>query len=287
MLPQTIALSTVAAAAIRDFVADGGVALADGEPGLFDEHGRRLREPQLARLFDAGHADQPGSVRSRGGRAIRLSSRSQTPGEYRSAMAKIVAAADIAPPFPVTGADGKPLADVETRVFEDGAVTVLALQRDFPGSGEASRPRKAESPEDAVVVLPRSFHVYDIRTGWPLGKRDRLAIPLDAVAPTIFALSERPFASPEIVAPASARPGADVELELRGAASNALDVIRVDVLDPAGHIVDSYSRNIFARRGSATMRLPLAVNDEPGAWTIRARDALSGAVAPAVLIVGN
>jgi len=51
ILPRTIALSAPAAQAIRDFVRTGGAVVADGEPGIFDEHGRRLTNPALAEIF--------------------------------------------------------------------------------------------------------------------------------------------------------------------------------------------------------------------------------------------
>ena len=55
MLPHTIALSPIEAKKIKDFVEQGGVVVADGQPGIFDEHGRRLAEPALSEIF-AGSA---------------------------------------------------------------------------------------------------------------------------------------------------------------------------------------------------------------------------------------
>ena len=42
VLPRSTALSPLEAKEIRDFVAQGGTLIADGEPGAFDEHCRRL-----------------------------------------------------------------------------------------------------------------------------------------------------------------------------------------------------------------------------------------------------
>src|SRR5258708_2405494 len=42
VLPHAIALSAVEEREIRRFVTRGGVLLADSQPGLFDDHGRRL-----------------------------------------------------------------------------------------------------------------------------------------------------------------------------------------------------------------------------------------------------
>ena len=51
MLPHTIALSPIEAKKIQDFVDKGGTVVADGEPGIFDEHGRRMAKPALAHIF--------------------------------------------------------------------------------------------------------------------------------------------------------------------------------------------------------------------------------------------
>ena len=42
VLPRSNSLSDAEAQAIRDF-AQGGIVIADGEPGIFNEHSRRLR----------------------------------------------------------------------------------------------------------------------------------------------------------------------------------------------------------------------------------------------------
>jgi hypothetical protein len=48
ILPHAIALSQAEADEIRDFAHRGGTVLADTEPGLFDQHSRRLPAPLLA-----------------------------------------------------------------------------------------------------------------------------------------------------------------------------------------------------------------------------------------------
>jgi hypothetical protein len=47
-------------------------------------------------------------------------------------------------------------------------------------------------------------------------------------------------------------------------------------MDPKGARVLNYSGNVFAERGYATKRVPLAFNDSPGKWTVAVRDLLSG-----------
>jgi hypothetical protein len=54
VMPRIIALSSEEAEAIRDFVEAGGTVIADGQVGLFDEHGKRLKSGQLDDLFGVG-----------------------------------------------------------------------------------------------------------------------------------------------------------------------------------------------------------------------------------------
>ena len=60
VMPRIIALSADEVAAIRQFVANGGTVVADGQVGLFDEHGKRLPAGQLDDLFGVSRAaDEP------------------------------------------------------------------------------------------------------------------------------------------------------------------------------------------------------------------------------------
>ena len=72
MLPHSLALSRREAAAIRDFVEQGGIAVADGEPGLFDEHGRRAAKPMLSDVFSIPAAGSAAGAAFGAGRALYL-----------------------------------------------------------------------------------------------------------------------------------------------------------------------------------------------------------------------
>ena len=67
VLPQVRALSPAEAKAISDFVAAGGTVIADGTPGIFDAHGRKMTKPLLADIFGARASRQ----RARSGARIR------------------------------------------------------------------------------------------------------------------------------------------------------------------------------------------------------------------------
>jgi hypothetical protein len=276
MLPQTIALSATEAEEIRDFVAGGGLVLASGEPGIFDEHGRRLPRPLLSDVF-AGPPTRAATGFAFGkGKAIYLTLADARGRESTRALAEILAASGIRSRVSLLRPDGGPENDVETYMFENGGVVILALLRDLvPPSTVAGR-------ETVVLGLPRPLNAYDLRTGRSLGSADRVTIEPGPVEPTLLALSDAPFAPPSVSGPPSARLGANAEFAIRPGAPAALDVLRVDVVDPTGATVPHYSGNMIVA-GAAVKLLPIAFNDKPGIWKIRVKDLLSGETATASL----
>jgi hypothetical protein len=103
-----------------------------------------------------------------------------------------------------------------------------------------------------------------------------LAVELDPVEPVLLALSDRPLAPPSISGPSNIRLGSNAEFQIRPDSSAAVDVVHLDVIDPAGNIVAHYSGNLLVPRGGVSKLLPLAFNDQPGIWSIRVRDLLGG-----------
>ncbi len=286
MLPGTIALSPDEAREIRDFVAKGGVAIAYGEPGVFDGHGRRAAKSLLSDLFPSAAAGTGASVVFGKGKAFYLPTAHSADRGDVPEVAAILTAAGVTSPFPLTGADGGRANDVETHVFDDGKAAIVALQRDLPApAGIFSAFARPDSTEAVVVTLPHPLYVYDIRARLALGRTDRLALALGPVEPILLAMSEAPFGSPSLAGPAAAHAGATVEFLVHTGFAGGFDVIHFDVVDPDGHLVAHYSGNVLVRRGVATRLLPLAVNDEAGTWKIRARDLLGGATATRELTV--
>jgi hypothetical protein len=285
MLPQAIALSVAEAQEIRDFVERGGIALAEGEPGAFDEHGRRQTKPLLSELFRGPAGRSAASFAFGSGKAIYLPLSDHGGQRDRQPAAAILDAAGVRPRFPLLRADGSVPDRIETKVFDNGAVTIVALQRDFPGTPETDSQTLPRDPEEVVLALPRRLFVYDLRKGRSVGNTDRVPVELGPVEPVILALSERPLALPSVSGPRGARLGNNAEISVSSSSAAALNVIHLDVIDPEGQTVTHYSGNLMVTGGGTTRLLPFAVNDKPGVWTIRATDLLGGATATAELAV--
>jgi hypothetical protein len=279
ILPHTIALGASEAAEIRSLVERGGVVIADSEPGQFDAHGRRLPKSALSDVF-GGPPDRSAINFAFGkGKAIYLASANGRDRQNIHRLARILDNAGVKPPFPVLRAEGGPADDVETGIFSNGELTIVALQRDYLPSS---------NPDDHEVVemaLPRMFSVYDLRARRLLGNTDRLELELDPVEPVLLSLSEEPIAPPSIGRPRRAHLGEIAEFQIRSRSPAARGVIHLDVIGPAGSTIAHYSGNLLTAEGLAVETLPLAFNDTTGVWKLRATDLPSGGTATAELQV--
>ena len=279
ILPHTIALAPSDAKEIRDFVERGGVVIADSEPGVFDEHGRRATKPLLSEVFDGPATRSATNFALGKGKAIYLPLSTGRPRESTRRITRILDAAGMKPFFPVTRPDGQPANDIETHIFTNGDLTIVALQRDYlPASTSDSR-------DTVVLTLPRPFNLYDIRAQQALGNTDRLELELGAVEPVLVTLSERPIAPPSISGPRSAHLGEIVEFHLRSDSPAERHVVHLDVIDPEGGTVAPYSGNLLDTGAVTAKFLPLALNDNTGVWKLRARDMSSGGMATTELQV--
>ncbi|HEV2099453.1 MAG TPA: beta-galactosidase [Stellaceae bacterium] len=288
ILPRTISLSLRAARQIRDFVARGGVVVSDGIPGEFDEHGHKLARPLLDKTAAAPAADAA-KLGVGKGKFIYLTAPDPHDCSARRKLMDAFAAAAIRPPFLLAADDGAPIEDVETYSFENGGVRLLALLRDLSESPACAPPigAAANGSETAVLTLPHPYEVYDLLARRALGRRSRVRVDVSSMEPVILAFTEKPLGALSIAGPSRGRAGrtATFLISPDGASAAATDVIHVEIADPAGKVVPYYSGNLLARGGAVPYPLPLAVNDKPGTWTIRARDRLGGADATARLLV--
>jgi len=279
LLPHTIALAESEAAEILDFVARGGVAIADGEPGQFDEHGRRLTKPALSDVFTAAPSRSGAKFAFGQGTAVYLASANGHDRQNTRRLSRILDSVGVKPPFPVLRPDGQPASDVETRIFNNGELTILSLQRDYPP------PSKSGDREPVVLTMPRIFNVYDLRERRALGSTDRLELELDPIDPVLLGLSKTPIAPPSIDGPRWAHPGEVVEFHIGSHAPTEHGVIHLDVVDPNGNTVDYYSGNLHADGLVTAYTLPLASSDKIGTWQLRATDLPSGQTVTAELQV--
>jgi hypothetical protein len=274
ILPWTLSLSARAADEIRNFVKHGGAVIADGKPGVFDEHGRRRETPALADIFSNPPPSAATLLASDQGRAIYLPAAKLRDRGGRERFREIFAAAGIKPTVSLVRGDGRPAENVETYIFENGAVSIVALLRDLDPSSRSP----SGGPETVDLRLPHVYEIYDVRAKRGLGRTARLTVELGPVAPVVLALSQQPLPGLSIAGPPSVHAGDNAEFRIspNGNLAAARDVIHLEVTDPGGSPVTHYGGNLLAPAGVVSYRLPLAVNDKAGRWTIRATSSLLG-----------
>jgi len=161
LLPQAIALSAGEVAAIRRFVAGGGVVIADTVPGVFDDHGRRRARPALADLFAVGQ------------RAVLLD-----PASQGVRLQALLVASGLTPPVQLTTAAGTAAAGVAVVRRQVKDRLILGIERDFS-------PLPA-TPWPLVLHLPTPCRLGDLVSGQDFGWHQDFAFRLDPVTPNLF-----------------------------------------------------------------------------------------------------
>jgi hypothetical protein len=281
VLPRSSALSAAEAKAIREFVAQGGRLIADGVPGVFDDHSRRLAAAQLEDVF----RDYPE-------RAVILKADALNyhqnrllgkEGPVYELAGKLLRDAGVRPVFTLADANGKPVVGIETQQFRNGGVTIVALHENPQmrvnelGPPEFKSNERFEKPRALRLDLPDALYAYDVRAGKALGRVKQVTFTLDPWEPCIYAFSRVPLPEMRMAAPARLARGADGRFGLSLAGTPAAaHVLHVEVVDPSGKAAAHYSGNLLAPGGNASKLLPLAVNDAAGKWQVAVRDVLSG-----------
>ena len=270
VLPRSTALSAAEAREIKAFVAQGGAVIADGEPGRFDEHGRKLTEPSLAGVAMTRWNALPYYQDRLLGKESDLRREAATVFEHTG----------VGPQFVVAG----DAVGIETHTFRSGAVSIVALlsnpelRVDELGPPEFKSNGRFEKARSVRLVLPREYYAYDIRAGKTLGKRNDVSLTLDPYEPAIFAVSPTPVPPLRLSLPKTATRGEIVPVAFRfdRTPPGGRQVLHIDVLDPSGKLHRDYSGNVLVTGGAGVRPIPLAVNDPAGNWTIRVHDVISG-----------
>ena len=256
VLPHTIALSSAAAGQIRGFVKRGGVALADVEPGLFDEHSRRRERSPLGDL-------------TRLGGPIMLAP--ELKEDIRPAplarMRQILQKAGVTPPFVLSTADGNVARDIDARVFRDGDTTIIGLQRDWDSGDDGSS-------ETIVLGFAAPVHFYDLRHPGPSQFAESIAVKLNRIEPALIAVRRQPVSRLDLVGPMNARLGTAPKIRIaqQTPMPGARRIAHLEVVAPDGKVMAA--TNLMVRGACTIGRLPVKSTDPPGDWTVRLTDVL-------------
>ena len=254
MLPHAIALSDAEVEEIKRFAARGGTVLADTEPGIFDGHSRRRTASPLAGLALMPQAVRPDAEPSSAAGLATL--------------AELLAKAGVPARMTLTGPDGQRATNVDAHVFQNGGVMIVALQAMVPW----------RAPGVLGVQFPAAGMVSDMRHPGPPRWLDRLQVGLDAIEPTMLAMSPSALPNPTLSGPDHARPDARLtwRVGLDGPTPAEVHAMRVELLDPAGILARPLSGVLRVAPAGADWTIFLPSDAAVGQWSIRVSDSLAG-----------
>jgi uncharacterized protein DUF1153 len=272
-LPHAISLSAVEAREIHRFAARGGALLADSQPGLFDEHGRRLASPRLFDLVELGLVRLMPEL-GRGEPADESTQLVQ--------LRQVLKAGGIKMPFSLSESNGAVAANIDARVFRNANATIVGLQR-----GETKG--DSEAPRDIAIDFERPVYAYDLRYPGAPQHGTRLRVALGAVEPALIAFSPTAIAPLRVNGPARAQLGTVAKFTVtpQRLGSKIKRIAHIEAVAPSGAIVPAHTANLVVGQRGVRWLLPLTPSDPVGNWTVRISDVFGAEEIDRTLTVSN
>lgn len=294
VLPESSSLSPAEAEGIREFVAAGGVAIADGVPGTYDQHSKKLPQSSLEDLFGEPQTDEV-NVRNYGnGKAILLKTdivgylQDRLEGKEDPTHRQIedlLRSIGVRPQFAVEDDKGHSVVGVDAHVYANGGVRIIALESNPQlrvnelGPPDFRSNARFSKPVTAHLHMPNAMYLYDTRAHQALGQKKELTLTIDPSSPTILVASDTPLPEMQVSVPEQVQRGTAANIAIHAEPAQAdVSIFHVDVLDPQGSPVLYYSGNLIVKHGAGIKSIPFAVNDAVGKWTVVVHDVLSGQI---------
>ena len=281
VLPYNKGMSLSEADAIREFVNEGGLVIADNDPATYTEHGRKLKKGRLTDLFpvtDRVHLKRTGRGQAAylpniiNGYTDRLEKEDFSGSDVVARLLREHAGQQ--PPVELLYPDGRPRRDVFARVFHNGSTQLLGLLCSDTASNQES--------SQTILRLSSKHYVYDVRNQDYLGFGDSITLKLD-LQPRFLALLPARLESIEFRRVKQPVP-AGTDLAITGtvhfnqdAGLSALSqAVHLRVLDAEGHELEWFRQNILFRGRTFSVHLPLSRSIAAGSYRVTAEHALTG-----------
>jgi len=191
----------------------------------------------------------------------------------------LLTAAGISPALRLRAPDGGPLPGFETRVWENGSMTIVGIWRTmavrFYGEDGIA---KSAAGEPVLATLPADRVVYDLRNGRCLGSVREFRTAVQTGRANFFALLSRKLASPELQFTAPPTPMRDTVLRIKvpGIADPATSAaVYAEVVAPDGSTPPWGRQPVILKGGAGQFTFRTARNDAAGAWRIRVKELFS------------
>ncbi|MGN0893201.1 MAG: beta-galactosidase, partial [Oligosphaeraceae bacterium] len=175
-------------------------------------------------------------------------------------------------------ADSQTLYPAHTTLRQDGDAFVFGMVKPVADNGTDKYPMLfQDTPQESVTVtLPVAGFLYDVRKGAFLGEGNSFStrlVPGDAALVSIL-----PQKAEEVFlqAPASAQPGAPLEIVAQLKDATTPQVFRLELTDPAGKAQEIYQQVKRGEEGTVQFSFAFALNDPKGIWKITAHSVNTG-----------
>jgi len=275
LLPYNKGMSEAEAEAIRNFVKDGGLVIADNTPGIYSEHGRELEKPRLADLFPI--TERQNIVHFGKGVAAYL------PNGFNHYLARFeqgnYAGSDsvglllkkyarVETPVELIDAEGKPRRDTLMPVYVKGSARYVGMLRQSLSEGK--------EPEETLVKLKEKRYVWDVRAKKYYGFVDRFKINLD-MYPKFFALlPANPTGMKLEVNPGTVKQGERLklrgEISLEGGRASEIakmgQVVHIEIFGPGDKELEWYRNNLLFDGSTFEVSLPISFSEKPGEYRV-------------------
>jgi len=182
--------------------------------------------------------------------------------------------------------DGDPLPLVETRVWRNGDAVIVGLYRRMQCEWFAPKAgTSAGEPVAARIRLPAPRHVYDLRAGNHLGNVTEIEARLRWGRANFYLITACEIKTPQVgLSSTTPAPGQTITASIRlDVPAGVLErhAVWVEITDPQGQRPLWGQQVVVLERGAGQVQIPIAYNDLPGKWRIRATELFSNRSADA------
>ena len=187
--------------------------------------------------------------------------------------------AGITPALRLRAPDGGPLPGFETRVWENGSMTIVGIWQTmavrFYGEDGIA---KSTAGKPVLATLPVDKVVYDLRNGHCLGSVREFRTSVQTGRANFFALLPKELAAPQLQFTSPPAPMQDTVLAIKvpGIADSAtFAAVHAEVVAPDGWTPAWGRKPVILKGGTGQFTFRTARNDTPGAWRVRVKELFS------------
>lgn len=263
ILPYAQAVSLEEAKIIRTFVKNGGLVIADFDPGIMDSHGKRYEKSCFAEMFGKF---EKGFVNNFGkGKTLYLG----TYEKMSDPLEKFLTNCNIIPEFIVSEKSGNKVKNIKTAVFKDNAISYLYIL-----------PEKTyKETKECSITVPQKRHIYDVRKKSYIGNLDNFNVQILTLTPGIYAMLPEKIQPEKLSLEKSAVSQGEslaYHIKAEGDKQRIPSTIRIELTSPSGATVAHYSQNIRMNANEYNGTFRTAFNEEKGKWKISINNIISG-----------